>query len=212
MSLGSRAGRRPADRDANRGGSKKEAVGLAALRPQLTIRPKKAPQRVENAQFALGNGARGRTPPAKNPLCPAAAPAIRPEMAPQRVEKPQFAPGNGALSGRNAPLCSACPIRINLEAKPIDRARAAISAALSICSLVLLKPYVSCARLREAEHDGRGGRHVDDSAANEWAPVDDFHDGVAAIVEIEHPDLSSKRQSPMGRNQTAVTRTLIIRS
>src|SRR5271167_1131480 len=66
------------------------------------------------------------------------------------------------------------------------------------------------ASLTEAERAGRGGRDIDDAAANERSPVDDFQDGAAAIVEIDHLHSRSHRKSFVGSNQSAVMWILIV--
>ena len=72
-----------------------------------------------------------------------------------------------------------------------------------------LDPDPGDAGLAEAERARRRKRDIDDAPANEGAAIDDLHDGAAAVIEIEHLDLGSKGQSPMGCNQTAKMRILI---
>src|SRR5277367_1791184 len=66
------------------------------------------------------------------------------------------------------------------------------------------------ASLAEAERAGGGGRDINDPAANERSPVDDFQDGAAAIVEIDHLHSRSHGKSFVGGNQSAVMLILIV--
>ncbi len=73
-----------------------------------------APQSIENAQFAEGNGApagAGR-PQARGlsfSVLGGQAGASRLEMAPQSIEKARFAPPNGAPAGRVDPQARGLP-------------------------------------------------------------------------------------------------------
>src|SRR5271154_5424715 len=56
-----------------------------------------------------------------------------------------------------------------------------------------------------------GGRDIDDAPANERPPVDDFQDGAAAIVEIDHLHPRSHGKGFVGGDQSAVMWILIVR-
>jgi hypothetical protein len=89
-------------------------------------------------------------------------------------------------------------------------AGAAAIARLVAKFLVSLDPHMRKAGLPKAEHARRGGRDVNDPAANEWSSIDDFQDGAAAVVEIDHPHSRSHRKGFVGGDQAIVMRILVV--
>src|ERR1700722_7910100 len=77
--------------------------------------------------------------------------------------------------------------------------------------LVPLDPHMREARLAKAERARRGGRDVDDPPADERPSVDDFQDGAAAIVEIDHLHPRSHGKGFVRGDQPAVMWILIVR-
>jgi hypothetical protein len=76
--------------------------------------------------------------------------------------------------------------------------------------LVPLEPHMREACLAEAEHARRGGRDVNDPAADERSSIDDLQDGAAAIVEIDHLHSRSHRKGFVGGNQAIVMWILVV--
>ena len=66
------------------------------------------------------------------------------------------------------------------------------------------------ARCAEAERACGGGRDIDDAPANKRSPVDDFQDGAAAIVEIDHLHSRSHGKGFVRGNQSVVMWILVV--
>jgi hypothetical protein len=95
------------------------------------------------------------------------------------------------------------------------RQRAADSGAYAVVLrrlmfLVPLKPHMREAGLAETERTGGGERNVNDPAANEGSPIDNFQDRGAAIVQVDNLHSRSHRERFVGRNQPAEMWILIV--
>src|ERR1700722_11008030 len=76
--------------------------------------------------------------------------------------------------------------------------------------LVPLDPHMREAGLAKAEHARGGRRDIDDAAPDERPPVDDFQDGAAAVIEIDHLHPRSHGKGFVRGNQPAVMWILIV--